>query len=305
MPFFVADGYISFTATDNGTTLTPIGAPSQYSLTKGRFIVFDDGDGNADVATEYAGAPSVGYTGYTIEINGNHYAIFNDGDPTYFVPFFNSVEDLSGLDGTNVTQPITQSGDNAAVDNLCFMGGTRIATPLGARRVEELAIGDLVTTAGGGAVRVLWIGRQQVRHPANVVAHERWAPVRIAAGALGNHADLFVSADHGMVLDGYVINASALVNGGTIRFVPAAELPPSFTYYHIETQGHEAILAEGAPAETFIDVAGRRAFDNYQEYLDLYGVERIVPPQPLPRISAARHLPPAIKRQLSGATRAA
>ncbi|MEM9764783.1 MAG: Hint domain-containing protein, partial [Pseudomonadota bacterium] len=98
--------------------------------------------------------------------------------------------------------------------------------------------------------------------------------------------------------DGMVINASALVNGDTIDFVPMAELADSFTVYHVETESHDVILANGAPAETFIDVASRRAFDNYQEYLDLYGHERIIQAQPLPRISSARLVPQAIKARL-------
>ena len=85
-------------------------------------------------------------------------------------------------------------------------------------------------------------------------------PVRICAGALGDglpNADLTVTADHGMVLDGLVINASALVNGATIDWVPLAELSTRVTYYHVETTGHEVILANGAPSESFY--TGRHA----------------------------------------------
>lgn len=182
---------------------------------------------------------------------------------------------------------------------LCFAAGTLIATPDGQTPVEALAIGDPVLRMDGTAAAVKWIGRQTLR---KVLSGAHMQPVRIRAHAFGNgvpHSDLTVTADHGMVMDGYVINASALVNGDTIDFVPMAELSDSFTVYHIETENHDVILANGAPSETFIDVAGRRAFDNYQEYLDLYGHERIIPKMPQHRISSARLVPQDIKDWLS------
>jgi hypothetical protein len=182
----------------------------------------------------------------------------------------------------------------------CFLEGTAIATPGGERRVEHLAIGDLVLTADGRAVPVRWMGRQRVRNH----ALRPWSlpePVRIAAGALGNglpHTDLCVSADHGMVWEGVVVNAGALVNGTSIRLVPRAELPAEYTYFHIETEGHEVVLANGAPAETFVDYVTRRRFDNYQEYLALYGAERVIAELPRPRISAQRMLPDGLRAKL-------
>ncbi len=180
----------------------------------------------------------------------------------------------------------------------CFLTGTLIATPGGEVAVETLTIGDSITTADNRTVTVKWIGRQAITRP---FIHESLDPVRIRAGALGDglpHIDLIVSADHGMILDGLVINASALVNGRSIAFVPLADLAEGVAYYHVETENHDVILANGAPAETFIDYAGRAAFDNHAEYLDLYGAERIIPEMALPRISTARLLPDAIKARL-------
>ena len=39
-------------------------------------------------------------------------------------------------------------------------------------------------------------------------------------------------------------------------------------------------------------------FDNYQEYLDLYGAERIIPEMDRMRITSRRLLPDAIKARL-------
>ncbi len=101
-----------------------------------------------------------------------------------------------------------------------------------------------------------------------------------------------------MVIEGLVINASALVNGTTIDWVPMAELPDRVTYYHVETENHDVILADSALAETHVDIPVRMAFDNYGEYIAVYGAERIVPEITMPRITSARLLPEAIKARL-------
>ncbi len=50
MPTFTSDAYLRFTANDIGTTLTPTG---NFTHNSTNFNVFDDGDGNADTATDY------------------------------------------------------------------------------------------------------------------------------------------------------------------------------------------------------------------------------------------------------------
>ncbi|MEM6460396.1 MAG: Hint domain-containing protein [Pseudomonadota bacterium] len=187
----------------------------------------------------------------------------------------------------------------ANVAPLCFLEGTQISTASGEAAVETLRIGDKVRTADGRLVPVTWIGRKTVYprfgHDPNL------EPVVITAGALGDglpHTDLFITADHGMILDGLVINGSAMVNDDTIRFVPACELPVKITYYHIETEAHEVVLANGAASETFVDVAGRSNFDNYEEYLDLYGAPRIIPSMKGIRVSCRRLVPPHLRERL-------
>ncbi|MCP3971101.1 MAG: Hint domain-containing protein [Rhodobacteraceae bacterium] len=246
---------------------------------------------------DYMDVTDVIYTGYTIEINGRTYAIFDDGSDG-FIPYYDiAVDDLSQASIPTSTSDKLEDG---TAQNFCFAAGTGLATPAGETAVEELQIGDTILTADGSAVAVKWIGHQTVR-PVIGLRNQRLAPVRIGAGALGHGlplADLTVSADHGMIIDDLVINASALVNGSAINFVPFAELDKEFTYYHVETQDHDVIIANGAAAETFVDVAGRSDFDNHQEYLDLYGAERIIPEMARPRISSRRLLPETIRARL-------
>ncbi|WP_323769905.1 Hint domain-containing protein [Antarctobacter sp.] len=239
---------------------------------------------------------------------GNQTGFIFGADPIFpaeseFLILFDDNYDFFGADGVllndienwnqfNTSQPLV-------FEPACFLAGTAITTPDGSCAVEDLQIGQPILTADGRVVPVRWTGRQIIHR---TFSSSKAQPVRIRAGALGNglpHSDLTVTADHGMILDGVVINASALVNGTTISFVPLAELEDRVTVYHVETEGHEIILANGAPSETFIDYRDRRAFDNHQDYVDLYGAERIIPEMARPRISSARHLPQTIRDRLN------
>ncbi|MGI3186020.1 Hint domain-containing protein [Nioella aestuarii] len=188
---------------------------------------------------------------------------------------------------------------------VCFAAGTLIATPEGEKRVEALAIGDMLKTPKGSTARVKWIGRQTVSTRFGYA--ERLMPVRFAAGAFGNglpHTDLTVTADHGMLVGGVVCHAGALVNGTTITRVPLSEMGDTYTVYHIETEEHEIILANGAPAETFIDNVSRRVFDNYNEFEALYGDVPEMEELPYPRAMSARQVPVQIRTQLQVLTAA-
>jgi hypothetical protein len=186
---------------------------------------------------------------------------------------------------------------------LCFLPGTLIATPDGMRPVEELAIGDLVLTADGQAVPVKWIGQQTVHTIFGMAEGRR--PVCVSAGALGNNLparDLRLTADHALLIEGVMVHAGALVNGTTIRRMPIEELGQHFTVYHVETENHEVILAEGTPAETFIDNVSRTRFDNYAEYETLYGPA----PAPMeelsqPRAMSRRQVPASIHARIAAA----
>ena len=193
---------------------------------------------------------------------------------------------------------------------LCFFPGTLIATPAGERMIEELVPGDRVLTADGHAVAAKWICRQTVS--TRFGPAERLMPVRFAPGSLGEgkrgflsrstpvpHGDLTVTADHAALLDGVLCEAGALVNGTTIARVPLSEFGERYTVYHLETDAHEVVLANGAPMETFVDNVSRRAFDNFAEFEEVHGED---PPEmqelPYPRASNARHLPARIKSRL-------
>ncbi len=142
----------------------------------------------------------------------------------------------------------------------CFARGTLIRTTTGDIAVEDLEAGNRLVLAGGGEAAITWIGRRRVhlaRHP----RPETVAPIRIQPGALDGqvpHRALRVSPDHAVLLDGVLVPAGLLVNGGTID----REDVDTVEYFHVEVAGHAVLLAEGAPAETYLDTGNRGMFAN-------------------------------------------
>lgn len=184
---------------------------------------------------------------------------------------------------------------------VCFAEGTLIATARGDVAVEDLKAGDTVLTADGKTAPVRWVGHQTRSTVFSDAA--RVCPIRIAAGALAENVpsrDLLVTGDHGIVFDEAIVHASALVNGTTITRVAKSDLGQTVTYFHVETEGHAVILAEGCPAETFIDNVSRELFDNYAEFVTEFGADQNdIEPLGLPRAKGPRQVPAAIKARIA------
>jgi Hint domain len=165
-----------------------------------------------------------------------------------------------------------------AIGCACFLRGTHLLTPDGERKIEDLRIGDLVTTLSGEAKPIIWIGRRVYRRSTDSTYPEGVLPVRVARGALGPnapHCDLFISQQHALWMDGLFIWAIDLVNGSTITLASESAAEHSeIEYLHVKLAGHDVIFAEGAPSETLlVHSANVERFDNFVEYLRLFGEE--------------------------------
>ncbi len=189
---------------------------------------------------------------------------------------------------------VTSTGNGDFI--ICFLAGTMIATPNGEVAIETLRAGDTVLTADGGTAPVRWLGRQSV---STVFADPlRVNPIVVRAGALSENVpnrDLYVSPQHALLVDGMLVPAEALVNGTSI--LRAAPPATTFTYFHVETADHSLVLANACAAETFLDHATRRGFDNWQEHPEA-GAEAPIPALELPRARSARQLPLATRQRL-------
>ena len=139
----------------------------------------------------------------------------------------------------------------------CFLKGTKILTAEGERKIEDLAVGDLLPTMFGGLRPVQWIGRYPIKKsdPSKPWVKDA-LPIRIARSALGPelpHADLYVTGYHSLLIDGVLAPAATLINGTTIVRDEEREYD-ELEYFHVKLESHDVIYAEGVLAETLLEV---------------------------------------------------
>ena len=154
----------------------------------------------------------------------------------------------------------------------CFLKGTVITTPDGPKKIEDLAIGDLVGTVGGEVRPIQFVSVYSYRKSdpsRDWVADVR--PVRMRKSAISDNVpnrDLYLTRGHSLYLDGVLIPVHNLINGSTIVVDPAEHLS-ELDYFHLKLESHDVVLAEGAPCETLLTV--NEAAKNFADYYRAYG----------------------------------
>jgi hypothetical protein len=152
------------------------------------------------------------------------------------------------------------AGTGTDITIACFAEGTRLLGERGEVAVEKLRVGDRLATAGGRLAPVRWLGHRRLDTRRHGKPEDVW-PVRVAAGAFSPCVplrDLVLSPDHAVLVEGVLIPIRYLVNGATVTQEPADVI----TYWHVELAGHDAVLAEGLPAESYLDTGNRSGFAN-------------------------------------------
>lgn len=151
----------------------------------------------------------------------------------------------------------------------CFCPGTLIRTTAGEVAIEHLAPGDLVQTADGATRPIRWIGRRRLdlrRHP----EPDQAQPIRIRADAFADgvpRRDLLLSPDHAVLWRDALVPVRLLVNGASIIREDSCH---RVTYYHLELDTHDILLAENLPAESYLDTGNRGLFENADAPLILH-----------------------------------
>jgi autotransporter passenger strand-loop-strand repeat protein len=182
----------------------------------------------------------------------------------------------------------------------CYCRGTRILTERGEIAVEDLRSGDRVVTFDGALRPIRWIGYRQLdllRHAHAEIAQ----PILIRRDAFADGVpcrDLRVSPDHAVLLDGGLIAARLLLNGASVVRETACR---NVTYYHVELQTHDILLAEMLPAESYLDTGNRGMFQNAAAPLLLHpgfddGQQRRVTGSCRPFVDAAAAVEPIWRR---------
>ncbi|AOX20463.1 Hint domain-containing protein [Kozakia baliensis] len=145
----------------------------------------------------------------------------------------------------------------------CFLPGVMIETPNGDVAVEALKIGDGVTTYENGQRHerpIVWIGKRNVTVRTELFDDEAGYPVRVLKDALAPglpHKDLLITSEHCVVFDEKFIPIRMLVNDKSIFYDRSIA---QYTYYHIETDEHAIIRADGVLSESYLDTGNRASF---------------------------------------------
>ncbi|MDI2090827.1 Hint domain-containing protein [Commensalibacter oyaizuii] len=158
----------------------------------------------------------------------------------------------------------TDSNGNLTME-VCFLEGTMIKTPNGDIAIETLSVGDLVTTFDWKNNQIVtapikWIGKKTTFVKSSHPDDEAGYPVRILKDAISEgvpYKDLLVTAEHCLFFDGKFVPARMLINGMSIFYDYSFT---EYTYYHLETDKHSVIYADGMLTESYLDTGNRYNF---------------------------------------------
>jgi serralysin len=164
---------------------------------------------------------------------------------------------------------------------VCFTTGTLLRTTRGDVAVEDLQVGDQAVTASGALRPVTWIGHRHLAARGRALPAPQ-QPVRVRAGAFGPGLparDLRLSPGHPVLVGadadgagGLLVPIMCLINGTSIT----REMVSSVTYWHVELDAHDILLAEGLPAESYLDWGDRPFFTQASDHA-LHNPDFVVP----------------------------
>ncbi|MFS8371681.1 Hint domain-containing protein, partial [Acetobacter indonesiensis] len=169
---------------------------------------------------------------------------------------------------------LVDDGNGGALAEVCFLGGSMIQTPDGDVAVEDLRLGDTVLSYVCGIPQttpVTWVGKAHCVVRPHLRDDEAGYPVRILKDAVSEgvpYKDLLVTPEHCLFFDGRFVPVRMLVNGSSIFYDKSFT---SYDYYHVETQQHAVIRADGMLTESYLDTGNRKAFRQEGTLVALHG----------------------------------
>lgn len=251
---------------------------SGYATTTPGLIQFDEGGGGT---IEIAAGTTPSIIGYitnikendTIILNGlsadgytyvdGVYTLTNNGQPISGTSSFQ----LSAANQGTTFSVVTINGKTylTTLVVVCFLRGSMIRTPHGDVAVEELSIGDDVSVYDWQANKevsrkVTWVGNKRASVCSGLPDDKAGYPVRILKDALEDgvpYKDLLITPEHCLFFDGKFVPVRMLVNGRSIFYDMDIT---SYEYFHVETEAHSVITANGVLTESYLDTGNRSSF---------------------------------------------
>lgn len=172
---------------------------------------------------------------------------------------------IAGADQINFKDSTSDANGNIVFE-ACFLAGTMIDTGHSLCAVEDIQIGDFVMTYDWQSKQkkpriVTWVGTKHVYVNPSLSDDLAGYPVRVLQGAIADNIpnkDLLITPEHSLFFEDKFIPVRMLVNGHSIYYDHSIT---SYDYYHIETEDHSVIYADGMMTESFLDTGNSKIFD--------------------------------------------
>ncbi|MCH4021955.1 MAG: Hint domain-containing protein [Acetobacter sp.] len=198
------------------------------------------GAGSSTPIAEYAVSPASGVT-----LNNGTYAV-------------------NGLDTASNPLQVTYDNSNTYI-GACFLSGSMIRTKNGDIAIENIHIGDEIIAfdweSQSDIVRqVIWAGKAHVDVRPHLMDDQAGWPIRILKNAISDgvpYKDMLITAEHCLFFNNKFVPARMLVNGRSIFYDKSFV---SYDYYHIETEQHAVVVADGMLTESYLDTGNRSVF---------------------------------------------
>lgn len=275
---------------ENGGTIN-LGtlSTSEISALGGSTITFGDGGGTlvitpaSDVTLlTFSNIHGFGNTGSTIEIPGSGKVTNATYDSTskttsittdtgitvkvsgdYTISNNSLYQQESGGNLYISASPTNSLGTSAVL--VCFLSGSMIRTSKGDVAVEDIQIGDQVVTFdwrnNQDVIRpVIWTGKGHCKVRFDLPDDEAGWPVRVIKNAISDgvpYKDMLITAEHCLFFRDRFVPVRMLVNGVSIFYDKSIT---SYDYYHVETEQHSVITADGMLTESYLDTGNRSSF---------------------------------------------
>lgn len=253
----------------NGTALPAIATERDLTTDNIKAGVVISGTGNATtIINGFSGTNPDNSDTITLEnINKNDVSqvTYPDADHVTFTLNNGSTITLNVVGIGNYGYELSSDLNGNLTFEICFLAGTMIETADGFRAIETINIGHLVMTYAPQTQRkiarpVTWIARQNKIVNTNLTKDEAGYPVRILKNALADNVpdkDLLITSEHCLFLNGKLVPVRMLVNGYSIFYDTTIT---NYEYFHIETDEHSILIADGTLAESYLDTGNRHLF---------------------------------------------
>lgn len=159
-------------------------------------------------------------------------------------------------------------GGNSYLYVICFLKNTQIKTPNGYVVIQDLKEGDDVLTLVNGQEKVskiIWTGKAHCHVQQKFTDDLSGYPVKILKNAISDGVpfqDMSITSEHCLFFEGKFIPVRMLVNNKTIYYDKSVK---DYDYYHIETENHSVIIANGVLTESYLDTGNRLQFNQIHE----------------------------------------